>query len=164
MKLDRPNESLFDLEPLFGANDEDADLPDGESEALTQITGSIKWFDATRGFGFVVGDDDEGDVLIHFSVLREHGRRTLPEGTRVECVAVQRERGLQCRRVLTFDLSTATGPDADLVAAKSVERVDPSRLIDQAGDFEAVTVKWFNRLKGYGFHVDEYILRIAAPA
>jgi CspA family cold shock protein len=151
MKLDRPNESLFDLEPLFGASDEDVDLPGGETESLKQVAGTVKWFDATRGFGFVVGDDDEGDVLIHFSVLREHGRRTLPEGTRVECVAVHRERGLQCRRVLTIDLSTATGLDADLVATKSAERVDPSRLIEQAGDFEAVTVKWFNRLKGYGF-------------
>ena len=56
---------------------------EGEEEALTQLSGTVKWFDATRGFGFIVSDGDAGDVLIHFSVLRDHGRRTLPEGARV---------------------------------------------------------------------------------
>jgi CspA family cold shock protein len=153
MKLDRPIASLFDLQPSFEVDDQDVAMSVTESEAATPIAGTVKWFDATRGFGFVVADEDEGDVLIHFSVLREHGRRTLPEGARVECLVVQRERGLQCRRVLTFDLSTATGVDADLVASRTAERVDPSRLVEQAGDFETVTVKWFNRLKGYGFLV-----------
>jgi len=153
MKLDRPVASLFDLEPSSEAMDDGIDELEGGSEPVTRVTGAVKWFDGTRGFGFVVADEDGGDVLIHFSILREHGRRTLPEGTRIECVAVRRERGLQCRRVLTFDLSTATGPDADLVASRSTDRVDPARLIEQAGAFETVTVKWFNRLKGYGFLV-----------
>lgn len=152
MKLDRPIASLFDLEPSSEVVDDDVDFG-GEQEPVTRISGAVKWFDGTRGFGFVVGDDDAGDILIHFSILREHGRRTLPEGARVDCVAVRRERGLQCRRVLAIDLSTATGPDPDLVTASKAERVDPSRLIDEAGEFELVTVKWFNRLKGYGFLV-----------
>ena len=41
------------------------------------IIGRVKWFDATRGFGFVVSDAMDGDILVHFSVLREHGRRSL---------------------------------------------------------------------------------------
>ena len=153
MKLDRPISSLFDLERASEAMDDDVDLSEGGLEPIARVTGVVKWFDATRGFGFIIGDHDEGDVLVHFSILREHGRRTLPEGARIECVAVRRERGLQCRRVVAIDLSTATGPDADIVAARSAERVDPVRLIEEAGDFEAVTVKWFNRLKGYGFLV-----------
>jgi cold shock protein len=117
------------------------------------VNGSVKWFDATRGFGFIVGDKEEGDILIHFSVLRDHGRRTLPEGTSVVCEAVQRERGLQARKILSIDLSTATGPDADLLAKRSADRVDPLALSEEAGPFEPVTVKWFNQLKGYGFVV-----------
>jgi len=113
--------------------------------------GHVKWFDGTRGFGFVVGDRGEGDILLHFSALKDHGRRTLPEGTRVECEVVQRDRGLQTCRVLAFDLSTATGPDADLAARRSADRVDPAALAPDAGPFEAVRVKWFNQLKGYGF-------------
>ena len=122
----------------------------GEAE---RIVGVVKWFDATRGFGFLTGDDSQGDVLIHFSVLREHGRRTLPEGARVDCEATRRDRGLQARRILAIDLSSATGPDPDIVARRTADRVDPSALLDTAGGFEPVTVKWFNRLKGYGFLV-----------
>lgn len=118
-------------------------------------TGSVKWFDATRGFGFIIGDNGEGDILLHFSVLRDHNRRTLPEGTRIACEVVARDRGLQARRVLSFDLSTATGPDADLIARRNADRVDPTELEEEAGPFEPVRVKWFNQLKGYGFIVRE---------
>nr|WP_294392988.1 cold shock domain-containing protein [uncultured Sphingomonas sp.] len=119
------------------------------------VSGSVKWFDATRGFGFVVGDGGEGDILLHFSLLRDHGRRTLPEGTRVVCETMRRDRGLQARRVISFDLSTATGPDADLLAKRNADRVDPLGLAEEAGPYEAVRVKWFNQLKGYGFVVRE---------
>ena len=46
---------------------------DASAAELPAVTGRVKWFDATRGFGFLVCDGLEGDVLLHFSVLREHG-------------------------------------------------------------------------------------------
>lgn len=111
--------------------------------------GVIKWFDVTRGFGFLVADDPTvGDILIHFSVLQDHGRRSLPEGARIECVAVQRQRGLQAKAVLSIDLSEAVEP-----VKRPVERGERLKLMGEAGPFEPVTVKWFNRLKGYGFLV-----------
>ena len=55
---------------------ESAALDDGASE-MDAVVGRVKWFDATRGFGFVVSDALEGDILVHVSVLREHGRRSL---------------------------------------------------------------------------------------
>lgn len=113
--------------------------------------GLVKWFDATRGFGFVSTDDDDGDILIHFSVLRDHGRRMLPEGTRVACEVVQGNRGLQAARIVEFDLSTATGADLEARGHSRTTRSKPTELLDQAGDFEPARVKWFNRLKGYGF-------------
>jgi CspA family cold shock protein len=127
----------------------------GEDDSTPVIVanGTVKWFDATRGFGFVIGDGDVGDILVHFSVLRDHGRRTLPEGARVVCEAVHRDRGLQARRVVSIDLTTATGPDADLIAKRAADRVDPLQLAENAGAFELVKVKWFNQLKGYGFVV-----------
>jgi cold shock protein len=127
----------------------------GDAAPAVIASGSVKWFDATRGFGFIVGDAGEGDILLHFSVLRDHDRRTLPEGTNVVCEVVKRDRGMQARRILSFDLSTATGPDADLVARRNAERVDPVALEADAGEFEPVRVKWFNQLKGYGFVVRE---------
>ena len=125
------------------------------SEALVQVTGTVKWFDATRGFGFIVSEEAEGDILIHFSVLKEHDRRSLPEGAQVECLVAQQERGLQARKVLTIDLSHAVIPEIVRPHAPQSDRIDPSSLIDEAGAFEPVRVKWFNRLRGYGFLVRE---------
>jgi cold shock protein len=125
------------------------------AEEATTMNGAVKWFDAMRGFGFMVADGGGGDVLIHFSVLREHDRRALPEGARLVCEVVRRSRGLQARSIKSIDLSTAVGPDPDLVARRANDRVDPSELVESAGEFEPVRVKWFNRLKGYGFVVRE---------
>ena len=122
-----------------------------DEEALVKVTGTVKWFDATRGFGFIVSDSAKGDILVHFSVLKEHDRRSLPEGAVVECLVAEQERGLQARKVMSIDLSKAVVPDAGRHAASHADRIDPSALLDDAGPFEAVRVKWFNRLRGYGF-------------
>jgi cold shock protein len=129
-----------------GASVDEAAEPSG-----IRMTGHVKWFDASRGFGFIVPDDGAPDVLLHFSVLREHGRRMLPEGVRVVCEVVEGQRGMQASRVLSFDLGTATGVDIDARNAARSSHVDPRSLIEQAGEQERVVVKWFNRLKGYGF-------------
>jgi cold shock protein len=117
---------------------------------LPPVTGRVKWFDATRGFGFLVSDDLDGDVLLHFSVLREHGRRSVPEGAIVECVPVRLERGLQAKRIISIDLSSAL-PQQPRSSIPAAERADRRALADTAGEFEPVEVKWFNRVRGYGF-------------
>jgi len=127
--------------------------PEPAEEELIRLTGAVKWFDATRGFGFLVSEETEGDILIHFSVLREHDRRSLPEGALVECLVVEQERGLQARKVLAIDLSQAVIPEFGRTQGGQADRIDPSSLIEEAGSFEAVRVKWFNRLRGYGFLV-----------
>lgn len=114
------------------------------------VEGRIKWFDATRGFGFLVSDQVEGDILVHFSVLRDHGRRSLPEGALVECIAERQDRGLQARKILAIDLSTVL-PGATRPSIPSADRADRKALSDAAGPYEPVEVKWFNRVKGYGF-------------
>jgi CspA family cold shock protein len=124
-----------------------------DDESLVKLTGTIKWFDATRGFGFLVSEQAKGDVLVHFSVLKEHDRRSLPEGAIIECLVAQQERGLQARRILAIDLSQAVLPELARAAGGRSERIDPAALLDEAGGFEPVRVKWFNRLKGYGFLV-----------
>src|SRR5438067_10736585 len=134
-----------------GGNDHtmESDERSGPAE-MTPIVGRVKWFDATRGFGFLVSDDIDGDVLLHFSVLREHGRRSVPEGAVIECVPVRLDRGLQAKRVLSIDTSAAL-PQQLRSSIPSGERADRKALADSAGAFEPVEVKWFNRVRGYGF-------------
>jgi CspA family cold shock protein len=127
----------------------ESDESAGQSE-MEPIVGRVKWFDATRGFGFLVSEQVDGDVLLHFSVLRDHGRRSVPEGAIIECVPVRLERGLQAKKVLSIDISSAL-PQQPRSSMPGGERADRKALADSAGAFEPVEVKWFNRVRGYGF-------------
>jgi len=130
--------------PEFSSDEADS-APEMEA-----VAGRVKWFDATRGFGFIVSDELEGDILLHFSVLREHGRRSVPEGATIECVPVRLQRGLQAKRVISIDLATAL-PQQPRSSMPISERADRKALTEGAGGFEPVEVKWFNRVRGYGF-------------
>ena len=111
---------------------------------LVEIAGRVKWFDAAKGYGFIVPDSGEADVLIHVTVLRRDGFSILHEGARVVAEAQRRERGLQVFRVISI-----TEPDLS-----SASQLPPARTRAQAtsvGAFEIVIVKWFNRSRGFGF-------------
>ena len=139
------------LQPAVGGNQAVMDIDDTSNEPVMEtIVGRVKWFDATRGFGFLVSDQVEGDVLLHFSVLREHGRRSVPEGATIECVPVKLDRGLQAKKVISIDISTAL-PQPVRSSIPMSERADRKALAESAGEFEPVEVKWFNRVRGYGF-------------
>lgn len=111
------------------------------------VSGRVKWFDAVKGYGFIVADDSDGDVLLHFSVLRDIGRRSVPEGTTVVCDAMKRDKGRQAMKIRSLDLSTAVSPED--IGRTSFSH--PGMDVTVAQEFEDVMVKWFNRTKGYGF-------------
>ena len=111
---------------------------------LTEVGGGVKWFDAAKGYGFIVPDNGEADILIHVTVLRRDGFSALREGARVVAEAHRRERGLQVFKVLSI-----VEPDQS-----ATSELPPARTRAQAnsvGAFEIVIVKWFNRSRGFGF-------------
>ncbi len=110
--------------------------------------GLVKWFDAVKGYGFFVPSDNSGDVLIHKSILREAGIELVYEGTAVVCEVVQRERGQQASRVISKDDANALMPPPR--TARPAETTRPA-VVAAEGEFVDATVKWFNRVKGYGF-------------
>lgn len=110
---------------------------------LVQISGTIKWFDASKGYGFIVPDADLPDVLLHVTCLRRDGFFTAFEGARVVCEVLDRPKGLQAFRVLSMDDSTAVHP-AQTAPATHVA-VEPTSGLERA------VVKWFNRTRGFGF-------------
>jgi CspA family cold shock protein len=134
-----------EVEPVAVSEPPPEDVPE-----MDPVVGRVKWFDATRGFGFLVSDALEGDILVHFSVLREHGRRSLPEGALIECVPMRLDRGLQAKKIISIDVGPAVAAQPRMPRSTSKD-VDRKALSESAGEFEPVEVKWFNRVKGYGF-------------
>lgn len=123
-----------------------ADFEEGSERPvnLIEIAGEIKWFDVAKGYGFIVPDNGLPDVLIHVTTLRRDGFNTAREGARVVCEVLERAKGLQVFRVLSLDLSTATHPSQAAPARTHVE-------VNATGGFEIAIVKWFNRVRGFGF-------------
>lgn len=114
-------------------------------EVAQEVTGQVKWFDLTKGYGFIKpASGVQGDVLLHQTCVRQSGFKAAYEGAQVVCEAIKGPRGLQARRLISLDNSTAAAPPS---AAQRAARyvAEPKGL-----PFDA-TVKWFNRGKGYGF-------------
>lgn len=116
----------------------------GETEDLVEIAGAIKWFDVAKGYGFIVPDEARyGDVLLHVTCLRRDGFQTALEGARVVSLVRRGERGWQAFRVVAMDASTAVHPQE--LAQRTHVTVAPESGLERA------IVKWFNRIKGFGF-------------
>jgi CspA family cold shock protein len=118
-------------------------LHDGAT-SVVEVVGVIKWFDVSKGYGFIVPDNGAGDVLLHVTCLRRDGYQTAYEGARIVCEALARPKGLQAFRVLSMDESTAVHP-AQMPPPRTHVTVTPTSGLERA------IVKWFNRLRGFGF-------------
>ena len=110
------------------------------SEPAVRVIGRIKWFDSAKGYGFIIAEsssdaDMTGDVLLHISCLRDYGENYADEGAKIVCDAVRKDRGWQTVHVIEMERPRA------VVAQEQGLRPD----------YETVTLKWFNRARGYGF-------------
>ena len=137
----RPKGPLSSVEP---GPDALGDLMNEAGATVTEICGVIKWFDVSKGYGFIVPDGGMADVLLHVTCLRRDGYQTAYEGARVVCEALVRPKGMQALRILSMDESTAVHP-AQLPPARTHVTVAPTSGLERA------IVKWFNRLRGFGF-------------
>lgn len=107
------------------------------------VVGRIKWFDASKGYGFIVPEGGGEDMLLHVTCLRAGGFQTALEGARVICEVLRRPKGIQAMRILEMDDSTALHPTS--LPQRTKVQVEPE------SDWERAQVKWFNRTKGFGF-------------
>jgi CspA family cold shock protein len=126
----------FDREAIGDINDEVA--------SVIELSGVIKWFDVSKGYGFIVPDNGLPDILLHVTCLRRDGFQVAYEGARVVVEVLQRARGLQAFRIISMDESTAIHP-AQLPPPRTHVSVTPTSGLERA------QVKWFNRLRGFGF-------------
>ncbi|PWJ19207.1 cold-shock protein [Jannaschia seohaensis] len=120
--------------PNWNAGDEDV------------IHGHVKWFDAARGFGFVVSPAVDRDILLHINVLRNFGQGSIGDGSGVALRVQRSERGLQATEVLEIE-----EPDITADLPKDGPIPDYLQPIDDSLPYLPARVKWFDKAKGFGF-------------
>ena len=105
-----------------------------------RVIGRVKWFDSAKGYGFIVAESTSdaelsGDVMLHITCLRSYGETYADEGARIVCNAVRSDRGWQTASIIEMER-----PKAVVAREQGVEIT-----------YEPVTLKWFNRTRGFGF-------------
>ncbi|MCA0919994.1 cold-shock protein [Pseudooceanicola nanhaiensis] len=108
------------------------------------MTGVVKWFDPARGFGFVVSDEGGPDILLHANVLRNFGQSTIADAARVTIMAQQTARGVQATELLDIEI-----PQSQAAVLEDFQSLAPEDLA--AAPLEPARVKWFDKVKGFGF-------------
>jgi CspA family cold shock protein len=111
---------------------------------VIELSGVIKWFNAAKGYGFIVPDNGMSDVFLGRTCLRRDGFGIAQEGTRVVVEALRRPRGLQAFRILSMD-------QLPVVPSLSGSAPQDDRTVRASSGLEPARVKWFNRLRGFGF-------------
>jgi CspA family cold shock protein len=71
--------------------------------------GTVKWFSAEKGYGFILPDDGGKDVFVHYSGIAGEGYRSLTEGQRVEYEVVQGPKGAQAAAVRVVEGTASSG-------------------------------------------------------
>ena len=112
------------------------DAPPGQ-----RIEAKVKWFNASKGFGFVTMADGSPDAFLPMAILRRAGYEDVREGASITCEIGAGAKGPLVTTVLSIDLSTAVAPGF------GADRRSGSR---PSGSLEGA-VKWFEPEKGYGF-------------
>ncbi|MEM9099729.1 MAG: cold shock domain-containing protein [Pseudomonadota bacterium] len=112
------------------------------------VSGHVKWYDAVKGYGFVVPDDSaEGDIMVHASCVRAFGIVSLSEGAKVKIVSEKGQRGLHAERLLEVEEPPMPGLDP-LDTARPTEVLEHGA---EVGPLLPARVKWFDKQKGFGF-------------
>lgn len=115
------------------------------ADQTQDVSGTVKWFDPVKGFGFVVADDGGVDILLHINVLRNFGQSSVADGTVLTVRTQKTERGVQAVEVLSIH-PPASGDGSTL---SDFAEVDPETLAQ--APLEPGRVKWFDKGKGFGF-------------
>lgn len=106
------------------------------------IKGQVKWFDAGKGYGFILVEDGGGDILLHANVLRNFGRGSISEGADVTFAVQETARGRQVSEI--FEVSAPAEAEMDEAMRMALPDVGDAPLVP-------ARVKWFDKVKGFGF-------------
>jgi CspA family cold shock protein len=112
---------------------------------MYHVKGVVKWFDPSKGYGFVVADEGGPDILLHVNVLRNFGQSSVADGARVEIVTHRTNRGVQAVEIVSI-----APPERESTSVLSdFAEIDQDSL--RGMPLQAARVKWFDKSKGFGF-------------
>lgn len=109
------------------------------------VHGYVKWFDPTKGFGFVVADTGGPDILLHANVLRNFGQGSVADHAAITVLVQETGRGVQATEVLHIEPPEGDEAGDDSGFDMGGPALDPSVPLEPA------RVKWFDKAKGFGF-------------
>lgn len=110
-----------------------------------RVKGQVKWFDPSKGFGFVIADLGGDDILLHANVLRNFGQGSIVDGSVIEIIVQDTQRGLQAIEVLSI-----VPPQTDAsVPLRDMVKFTPDDIANRP--IHPARVKWFDKVKGFGF-------------
>ena len=109
-----------------------------------RVVGFVKWFDPTKGFGFVVAEEGGPDILLHANVLRNYGQSSVADGAGIEVIAQSTPRGVQAVEVIRIDPLAGEAPD-------NGDKTAFAEPVDLSLPLQPARVKWFDKAKGFGF-------------
>ncbi|WP_299371456.1 cold-shock protein [uncultured Kiloniella sp.] len=111
-------------------------IVDQTENEMPDIQARVKWFNATKGFGFVQAGEKLPDAFLHISVLERAGHRSLPEGAELICDLTNGDKGLQVKNIHRVEsIPEPPPPPGSESGEPTIEGI----------------VKFFNADKGYGF-------------
>lgn len=122
---------------------------------MTQAT--VKWFNPSKGFGFVTFNDGTPDAFLHISVVERAGYASLGEGTLIDCEVGQGRKGPQIEQIFTVEDAPAAprpssgGGGGGRPQGQGFGGGGAPRAPGTPGGTVEGTVKWFNPSKGFGF-------------
>lgn len=136
--------------------------PMGRQPAMpiaSNVRATVKWYNSSKGFGFVTPEDGSPDAFLHGSVLNPLGYDNVPEGTTLIVDLAQGQKGPQVSAVRDIDTSTAT-PGRSPAGGRGGAFGGPRERSGGRGGYDrdsgpteevGGTVKWYNAEKGFGF-------------
>jgi cold shock protein len=111
--------------------------------SVRTVTGTAKWFDPVKGFGFIAAEGVDSDILLHANILRAFGQNSIADGAQIKAQAQMTERGWKVIEVISIN------PPIDIPLSPGTGALSVNEL--KALPLEPARVKWFDPVKGFGF-------------
>jgi cold shock protein len=116
-----------------------------DEEVMQLVHGRVKWFDPSKGFGFIVSEQSDADILLHANVLRNFGQGSVADGAGIVVRVQKTQRGVQAVEVIRIDPPEG----AVFPVGEDDSQMDSADI--RSLPLEPARVKWFDKGKGFGF-------------